>query len=146
VTVTNNPLMFQIGPNAAQTARIGLPELTTTVLGNNISGNQFASLYEIDVTTFDKATDALEIVDDVVNQISTLRGELGSFQANTLESNLAALRVTAENLIAAESVIRDTDFWVEVANFTKQQILRQAGGTVLTNAAQAPQLVLQLLR
>ena len=75
-----------------------------------------------------------------------MRGDLGSFQSNTLESNLNNLRIASENMTAAESVLRDTDFAAEMADFTKNQILMQAGMTVLSNANTLPQSVLSLLR
>ncbi|MCA9227036.1 MAG: flagellin FliC, partial [Planctomycetales bacterium] len=78
-------------------------------------------------------------------EITNLRGTLGAFQANTLESTSANLQATLENTINAESVIRDTNFAEEVANLTKQQVLQQAGVSVLSNANQVPQLVLSLL-
>jgi len=151
LTVVDNSLVFQVGPNAGQTAKLSLANLNTSQLGTGLdvaSGgtNQFANVSEIDVTSLAKATDSLAIVDAVITEISSMRGDIGSFQANTLESNLSALRVAAENLTAAESVIRDTDFSVEVAEFTKQQILTQAGASVLSSANQIPQIVLQLFR
>jgi flagellin len=73
------------------------------------------------------------------------RGDLGAFQQNTLESTANNLRATLENTVNAESVIRDTDFAEEIANFTKQQVLIQAGTSALANANQSSQLVLSLL-
>ncbi len=151
LTVVDNSLVFQVGPNAGQTAKLSLADLSTSQLGTGLDAayggtNQFASVSELDVSSLAKANDSLDIVDAVITEISSMRGDIGSFQANTLESNLAALRVAAENLTAAESVIRDTDFSAEVAEFTKQQILTQAGASVLSNANQIPQVVLQLLR
>ena len=67
------------------------------------------------------------------------------FQANTLESTANNLRATLENMVNAESVIRDTDFAEEIAQFTKGQVLVQAGTNVLGNANQIPQQVLSLL-
>ncbi len=74
-----------------------------------------------------------------------MRGRLGAFQANTLEATANNLRATLENSVNAESVIRDTDFASEIAEFTKQQILAQTGTSVLANANQTAQLVLSLL-
>ncbi|MEK6710598.1 MAG: flagellin, partial [Nitrospinota bacterium] len=104
------------------------------------------SIEDIDVTTVDGANDALKLVDDAINQITTLRGNLGAFQANVLESNIASLGVAQENLSAAESGIRDADFADETVQFTRNQILLQAGTAILTQANAIPQAVLQLLR
>ena len=88
----------------------------------------------------------LAVVDAAINDVTNLRGTLGAFQANTLESTANNLRATLENTTNAESVIRDTDFASEIANFTKNQVLVQAGTAMLSNANQIPQLVLSLLR
>ena len=145
VTVANNSLVFQIGANRHQTAEIAINKVNPSSLAVGISGNQFSNLSEIDVTNADKAQDALQVIDSAIDEISNLRGDLGAFQANTLESTASNLRATLENTINAESVIRDTDFAEEIGNFTRQQVLVQAGTTVLGNANQSSQLVLSLL-
>ena len=88
----------------------------------------------------------IRVICPPATSIRWLLPRLGAFQQNTLESNANNLRATLENTIAAESVVRDTDFAEEIANFTKQQVLLQAGSTVLGNANQIPQLVASLLR
>ncbi|MBX9623757.1 MAG: flagellin, partial [Gemmataceae bacterium] len=92
------------------------------------------------------AQDAIKVVDQAIADVSSLRGKLGAFQANTLESTATNLRATLENTTAAESVIRDTDFANEIATFTKLQTQMQAGATVLGNANQLTTLVAGLLR
>lgn len=146
VTVTNNQLTFQIGANKDQTVNISIDAVNPTSIGLGVANNQFSSLNNIDVTSQGKAQDAIGVIDDAIDDITNLRGTLGAFQTNTLESTAANLQTTLENTVAAESVIRDTDFAEEIANFTKQQVLVQAGTSVLSNANQAPQLVLSLLR
>jgi len=145
VTVTDNSLVFQIGANQHQTAEIAIQRAHSQSLGLGVTNNQFANLSEINVTNAGKAQDALAIIDSAVNDVTNLRGSLGAFQQNTLESTANNLRATLENTINAESVIRDTDFAEEIAEFTKQQVLMQAGTSVLGNANQIPQLVLSLL-
>ena len=114
-------------------------------LGFGVTGNQFNNLNEIDVTSSAKAQDTLGVIDAAIDDVTNLRGALGAFQANTLESTANNLRATLENTVNAESVIRDTDFAEEIANFTKGQVLVQAGTSVLGNANQIPQQVLALL-
>ncbi len=75
-----------------------------------------------------------------------LRGRLGAFQRTTLDVNIAALGDSLENLVAAESDIRDADFAAESANLTRAQILVQSGLSVLGIANSNPQNVLSLLR
>ncbi len=86
------------------------------------------------------------MVDQAIQQISTLRAQLGAFQKNTLASTIRYLGVGVENLSASESQIRDTQVAQEVTSLTKNQILQQAGASVLAQANAAPQLVLGLLR
>ncbi|HLJ94248.1 MAG TPA: flagellin [Gemmataceae bacterium] len=150
-TTIQDGLTFQIGANFGQTASISINKVSTDNLGVNVSGLNNAattSLSKIDVTdpTGKNAEDAIKVVDQAISDVSTLRGRLGAFQANTLESNVNNLRTTLENTTAAESTIRDTDFAAETANYTKSQVLVQAGTAVLKNANQTTQLVLGLLQ
>jgi flagellin len=146
VTVVDNSLQFQIGPNAGQTAKVAIDNVSTSALGLNVAGSQFSNLSQINVQTASGATDSIKVIDQAIDDVSNLRGTLGAFQKNALEATANNLRATLENTVAAESVIRDTDYAQEIANFTKQQILLQAGVSVLSNANQVPQLVLALLQ
>ena len=146
VTVVDNSLVFQIGANANQTANVAIGKMNTDALGVAVSGNQFNSLNEIDVTSGSKAQDALGVIDAAINNVTNLRGTLGAFQQNTLQATASNLQSTLENTVNAESVIRDTDFAEEIANLTKNQVLVQAGASVLKTANQQPQLVLSLLQ
>ncbi len=135
VVLKQNSLKFQIGGNYGQTVQISL---------KNVSG--FESLREIDLRSFDGSTDAIKLVDDAINQISSTRADLGAFQKNTLETNLNSLRVSKENMINSESVIRDSDMAEEMADFTKNQIMLKSSNAMLAQANQTSQNVLQLLR
>ena len=146
LTVTDNSLVFQIGANKDQTANIAIHKVNPNGLGLGVVGNQFSNLNEIEVTSGTKAQDALEVIDAAIDDVTNLRGALGAFQSNTLESTANNLRATLENTVNAESVIRDTDFASEIAAFTKGQVLVQAGTSMLSNANQIPQSVLSLLR
>ncbi|MGC8669523.1 MAG: flagellin, partial [Chthonomonadales bacterium] len=97
-------------------------------------------------TTATGATNAITIVDEAIKQISVLRAQLGAFQTNTLDSTIRYLGIAVENLSASESQIRDTNVAKEVVNLTKNQILQQAGTSVLAQANAAPQQVLALLK
>lgn len=146
VTVVDNSLIFQIGANANQTANVAIDKVNTTALGVGVSGNQFNNLNEIDVTSASKAQDALAVIDSAIDNVTNLRGTLGAFQQNTLQATASNLQATLENTVNAESVIRDTDFAEEIANLTKNQVLVQAGASVLSTANQQPQLILSLLQ
>ena len=146
LTVTDNSLVFQIGANKDQTANIAIQKVNPNGLGLGVVGNQFSNLNEIEVTSGNKAQDALEVIDAAIDDVTNLRGALGAFQSNTLESTANNLRATLENTVNAESIIRDTDFASEIAAFTKGQVLVQAGTSMLSNANQIPQSILSLLR
>jgi len=146
--VTAGTLVFQIGANAGQTVSAALPSTDPSLLGAGTEGLQGSAtnVAEIDVTTTVGANDAMLLIDAAITQISTTRGNLGSTQRNVLESALSSLAVARENVLASESAIRDTDMASEVVSFTKYQILLQAGASMLTQANQAPQVILQMLR
>ena len=146
VYVANNSLSFQIGPSQNQTASINLPNINTHTMSTRVDNESgFKALADIDVTTYQGAQDALKMIDQSVYEITSARGSLGAFQKNTLESNLNNLRYSSENLVAAESTIRDTDMAKEMSEFTKQQILLAAGTAMLGQANQTPKAVLSLL-
>jgi flagellin len=140
----NQSLVFQIGANVGQTAEIGIRNMSASALGTNLAGNMFRSLAEIDVTTVQGAQDAQSIIDASIDEVSTTRGTLGSFQKNTLESNLRNLRIAAQNMTASESIIRDADMAEEMSEFTKNQILVQTGTAMLAQSNQIPQVILSL--
>jgi flagellin len=87
----------------------------------------------------------LATIDAAIKSVTTTRSTLGSYQ-NRLESTISNLGVSIENLAASESRIRDTDMAQEMTNFSKQQILQQAGTAMLSQANSLPQSVLQLLQ
>ena len=79
-------------------------------------------------------------------QVARLRGRLGAFEKNTLNTNMNSLQVAIENVTSSESSIRDADFAKETSNLTRAQILTQAGTSVLATANSTPQAVLSLLK
>lgn len=100
--------------------------------------------YALDVSTHDKAAAAVTVINDAIEQVSSERSKLGAVQ-NRLEHTIKNLDTSAENLQASESTIRDVDMAKEMMNYTKQNILSQAATSMLAQANQAPQGVLQLL-
>jgi flagellin len=86
------------------------------------------------------------VLSEAIRQVANLRGRLGAFQKNILETNVNSLSVALENVTASESAIRDADFAAETAALTRAQILVQANTSVLAQANSAPQNVLALLR
>ena len=133
--LTNKALSFQIGANTNQTVFIDVPELSTVKLG--IDG--------ISVLDAEKANDAIFRLEKAITQISSVRSKLGATQ-NRLEHTISNLQVTSENLTSAESRIRDTDMAQEMTEFTKNNILNQSAQSMLSQANQLPQGILQLLQ
>ena len=102
------------------------------------------SMTNVDVSTQSGANSAITNIDRAIGQIDTSRGELGAVQ-NRFESTIANLQNVAENLSAARSRILDADIAQETSAMTKNNILQQAGVSILAQANQAPQLALSLL-
>jgi flagellin len=143
-------LRFQVGPDAGHTASISIKNMTSSQLGRVAEGempnaSNFMSLADIDVSTEQGSQDALAIIDEAITEVATVRGELGAFQTNTLESNLTSLQIAAENMTSAESTLRDTDMAQELATFTRNQIMSQSATAQLAQANALPQNVLRLL-
>lgn len=126
---------LHIGANKDQTMDVTINDMRSTALGVNA----------IDVTSKSAAESAIEALDTAINTVSTERSKLGAYQ-NRLEHTIANLGVAQENLTAAESRIRDVDMAAEMMEFTRAQILLQAGTAMLAQANTMPQAVLQLLR
>jgi flagellin len=146
INVTDQSLVFQIGPNVGQFTKIGVQSMYSTDLGRNLVGNMFSNLSNIDVTTVQGAQDAQSVIDRSIDEVTVIRGSLGSFQKNTLESNLSNLRIAAQNLTASEASIRDADVAKEMSDFVSSQILLQTGTAMLAQANQVPQVVLSLFQ
>ncbi|QEL13787.1 flagellin N-terminal helical domain-containing protein [Limnoglobus roseus] len=142
VTVANNSLSFQVGANSGESVKVSFDKVSSTNLGVGASGT-FGSLSQIDTSN---GAEALKVIDKAISDVSELRSRLGAFQSNTLQSTANNLQTTLENTTAAESVVRDTDFASEIANYTKLQTQVQAGSTVLGNANQQTSLIANLLR
>jgi len=121
-------ISFQVGANDNDTISV-----TTSSLGQKIGSIDIAG------------TNAISAIDAAISNVSTMRGQFGAVQ-NRLEHTLNNLATYQENLMASESRIRDVDMASEMVEFSKNQILQQAGTSMLAQANQAPQAVLSLLR
>jgi flagellin len=137
-----NALNFQVSANSATAEQVSIStDLTLTAA--SVSGVDISA---IDLTTSDAtAQAALDTLDSAIKAVSTTRATLGSVQ-NRLEHTVANLGVAVENLTASESRIRDVDMAEEMVNYTRNNILSQAGTAMLAQANQMPQSILQLLR
>ncbi|WP_288022329.1 flagellin [Thauera sp.] len=111
---------------------------------DELQAGDLKSVNKIDISTVAGATDALDVIDGALSRINSIRADLGAVQ-NRFESTIANLNTSTENLSAARSRIRDTDFAAETANLTRSQILQQAGTAMLAQANALPNNVLSLL-
>lgn len=148
-SVTGGGARFQLGPgvDTNQQVNIGVDSVAATRLGNDTIGYlqevKSNGQYSLINGEFQEAA---SIVQQAITQVSVLRGKLGSFEKNTLDTNVNQLRITLENLTSSESSIRDLDFAQETASLTRNQILVSAGTNILKLANQTPQTVLSLLQ
>jgi flagellin len=126
---------FQVGGTSGDTLTVTIGDMKAATILTAVG----------DLTTAANASTALTNIDTAIASVSTQRANLGAVQ-NRLEHKVNNLNVAVENLSASESRIRDTDMALEMVQFTKNQILSQAGTAMLAQANQAPQGVLQLLR
>ena len=127
-------MTFQIGPSAAETIGVAKSAMSASSLG--ISG--------INVSTLSGGNSAINTVKSAINKVSTYRATLGAAQ-NRLEHTINNLKVSSENITAAESRIRDTDMADEITAFTKNNILLQASQSMLAQSNSVPQSILSLL-
>ncbi len=144
------PLRFQVGANAGQEVTLNIESMKAKDLGIVQTSSAFSDTGNmdtgaaLDVTKQAKASLAIEAFDQALTRISTQRAALGAVQ-NRLEHTIANLDTSAENLQASESRIRDVDMADEMVTFSKNNILQQAGTSMLSNANSSTQTVLQLL-
>jgi len=127
---------FQVGADKGQTITVTIGDATAKTLGVSST---------IGVSTAAKAGDAIKAIDTAIGKVDTTRGSLGAVQ-NRFESTISNLANIAENLSAARSRIMDADIAAETSAMTKNNILQQAGVSILAQANQTPQLALSLLR
>jgi flagellin len=147
-TITGGGAIFQLGAQVQsnQQVNIAIASVSASRLGSALTG------YLTDVVTGGSASlannpaRASQVIDAAISQVAILRGRLGAFEKNTLETNINSLQVALENVTSSESSIRDTDFASETSNLTRNQILVQAGTSVLAQANSTPQSVLNLLK
>ena len=151
VTVTGGGSLFQIGQQASVAGQVGVGiEAVNTARLGGVAGKLFelgsgGGKSLLDVGPSVQGSVLVDIVEQALDRVSTLRGRLGALQKNVIETNISTLGVALENISDARSSIVDTDFAEETANLTKGQILSQAGISVLAIANQNPSQVLSLL-
>jgi flagellin len=133
--VVTGQMFFQVGANMDQRKQVFIGTMTATALG----------LGGISISTPDSANQVIGRVDNAMTRISRQRADLGAYQ-NRFEMAAKGVAVAAENMQAAESLIRDTDIAAQMVTYTKNQILMQSSTAMLAQANLKPRSVLQLLQ
>ena len=132
---TNGSANLQIGANAGQQLNLSIEDMRASSLG----------VKNLQVGTQSQANTAINVIDEATKRVSSERANLGAAQ-NRLEYTISNLDNTAENLTSAESTLRDVDMAKEMMEYSKNNILSQAAQSMISQANQQPQNVLQLLR
>lgn len=155
-TLRKSGLTFQMGAEAqaSNQATIGIDNMTSSFLGRPktvIGGVESQGMLSTVITgqqndLFTNVDNAANIISSALNDVLGARSFIGSFVADVLEPTNSAMDVEVENLTAANSDIRDVDFAEEIAGMTRNQILFQAGISVLGQANNTPQNILRLLQ
>jgi flagellin len=156
--VTGGGALFQLGPSvtALQQTNFGIPSVAASRLGAAATGAGIEFLSSLRTggrNSIEKAVargndfaSAEGILRNAIDEVTELRGRLGAFERNVLDTNVRSLQSQFENLTASESQIRDADFAAETSKLTRSQILVSAGTSTLALANQQSQQVLQLLQ
>ncbi len=135
---------FQVGAQSTDSMTVGFNQVSVSALGLTTALSDFNANY-MNSTAVSYAQALTNALDSAISTLSDLRSNLGASQ-NRLEHAINNIAVSYENTVAAESRIRDADMAQEMATFTRNQILQQAGMAILAQANQVPQSVLTLLR
>jgi flagellin len=131
-------IFFHVGPNSNQRIRAFITTMSSAAL-NLKQGNTVRS-----ISTVGTSNQMIGFVDRALDKLNRQRAELGAYY-NRMENTSKALSLSYENMLAADSRIRDTDMAAEMVEFTKNQILVQSGVSMLAQANAKPQLILKLL-
>jgi len=139
--VVTASMWFHIGANMDQRVNVFIGTMTATALGlRELGSEQIMTL-----AAPDDANRSIGTLDEALKKINKQRADLGAYQ-NRLDYTVAGIDIAAENLQAAESRIRDTDMASQMVEFTKNQVLTQAGTAMLAQANAQSQTVLSLLQ
>ena len=139
--VVTGSMWFHIGANMDQRMQIYIGTMSSTALGIREIGSET----KISPATPEEANRAIGVIDEGLKKINKQRADLGAYQ-NRMEMAVKGLDVSAENLQASESRIRDTDMASQMVEFTKNSVLQQAGTAMLAQANSQSQNILSLLR
>ena len=138
-------MTFQVGSNMDQTISVSIASATASALGLTGEGQDGSEARYIDLSSAEGANRAIGTIDEALKRVNSQRADLGAAQ-NRMETASKGLGIAEENLISADSVIRDTDMAQEMTKYTKNVILQQTSVAMLAQANNNSQNVLALLR
>lgn len=140
-------MKIQVGTKAGQEIQVVIPKMDSKSLGIGVTKDSTGKITDdpIDMRTEEGARKSIEAIRDAIEYVSSARSGLGAYQ-NRLESTVASLAETTENLENSYSTIKDVDMAEEMVEYTKLQVLVQAGTSMLSQANEQPQQALQLLQ
>lgn len=141
---TETNLVLQIGPNENQTVEINMGEIKATSEGLGLD-TFISEIKDKDPLSSNDFQSGISAFNKAINKVASYRSKLGAYQ-NRLEHTIRNIDNTSENLTASMSRIEDADMALEMSEFTKLNVLQQAGTAMLAQANQLPQGVLELLR
>ncbi|MEL7472998.1 MAG: flagellin [Planctomycetota bacterium] len=155
-SITGGGALFQLGPDvtAQQQVNIGVQSVAASTLGGTLIGDSLEFLSSLktgggnsleESNTEGNFEPASQILGNAIDEVSQLRGRLGAFERNVLQTNVRSLQTSFENLSSSASNIRDADFARETSELTRAQILTNSTTQILGLANQQSQQVLQLL-
>ena len=134
VHIADNTLVFQMGIGSNQDMNLSIGDMRSKALG----------IDKVNVASYESAAHAITIIDNAIDRVSTERAKLGAY-LNRIEYNISNMRTAEENITAAESNIKDTDYAKEMMNLVQKQINLNAGSAMLAQANQTQETVLKLL-
>jgi flagellin len=135
IILDKGPIVLHLGPSKDMNIVLDIPKVSASSL----------EIDKVDVRTLVRAQDAIDQVDSAISLVSKIRAKVGTYQ-NRLEYSITSLDITAVNTEQSLSRIRDTDMALEMSNYSKFSVINQAAISILAQANQRPQAVLQLLQ
>lgn len=136
--VNKNPMTLQVGANGSEKIEVYINTMTSSSLKLKQAGSKFT------LSTPNKASDSLQVLDDAISKVNRLRSDLGAYY-NRLDLTLKSLSNNYVNMVSSESQIRDADMATEMVEYSKNQILTKSGVAMLAQANLRPESVVKLL-
>ncbi|MCG6140687.1 flagellin [Leptospira mtsangambouensis] len=135
---SKNPMTLQVGANGSEKIELYINTMTSSSLKLKTAGSKLT------LSTPNKASDSLQVLDDAITKVNRLRSDLGAYY-NRLDLTLKSLSNNYVNIVSSESQVRDADMATEMVEYSKNQILTKSGVAMLAQANLRPESVVKLL-